>query len=150
MLFSFNWIIELNWIIRSQSTLQAKWKGNALLPSVATSMLSIFSIFLQYIPILSIYIFHLFRTLRILGKQELKLENNRTSFSTLRGPAPTHLWFSIVFSHWNAYNQGVKKTVDAFFFFSNYFSIICFWLLLFKMWFQNMWNYCRKSWITHY
>ena len=51
---------DLNWIVRSQSTLQAKWKGNALLSSVVTSMLSILSIFLQYIPILSIYILYLF------------------------------------------------------------------------------------------
>ena len=83
-----------------------------------------------------------------------------------------HLWFSIVFSHWNAYNQEpppkkttttkqkkkqktkqkTKKTknVDAFLFFSNVFWIICFWLFPFKIWFQHLSKYCRKSWMTHY
>ena len=144
MLLSFNWIIELNWIIRSQSTLQAKWKGNALLSSVVTSMLSILSIFLQYIPILSIYILHLFLALRILGKWGSKLGKKRTRFSILRAPAPKHLWFAIVFSHWNAYNQDSQKTVDAFLLFLNNLFLTAF--------VQNVnlsKDYC-KSWITHY
>ena len=150
MLLSFNWIVDLNWIIRYQSTLQAKWKGNTLLSSVVTSMLSILPTFLQYIPILSIYILHLFRTLRMLEKSGSKLDKKRSRFSTLRAPALTLMWFYIVFSHWNAYNQDPKKTVNAFFFFSNSFWIICFWQFSFKMWFQNLSKYCRKSWITHY
>ena len=43
----------------------------------------------------------------------------RTRFSTLRAPAPTHLWFSIVFSHWNAYNQDPKM-------WSHFSSFQCF------------------------
>ena len=150
MLLTVNWIIELNWIIRSQSTLSSKWKGNALLSSVVTFILSILSIFLQYFPIISINILYLFRALQILGKWGSQLGKKRSSFSTLRAPAPTDLWFSIVFSHCNTYYPDPKKTVDAFFFFSNNFWTICFWLFSFKMWLQNMSKYCHKSLITHY
>ena len=106
MVLSFNWIIDLSWIIRSQNTLQAKWKGNALLSSVITSMLSILSIFLQSIPILSIYILQLFRTLGILGKYKLGF--------LLCKLLHQHIWFSIVFSHWNAYNQDQKNRGGIF------------------------------------
>ena len=109
MLLSFNWIRDLNWIIGCHSILQAKWKVNALLSSVVTFMLPILSIFLQYIPVLSIYILQLFRALWILAKNGSKLDKKRTRFSTLRAPVPTHVWFSIVFPHWNAYNQGPPK-----------------------------------------
>ena len=114
MLLSFHWIVDLNRVIKSQNTLQAKLKGNALLSSVVTSMLSILSMFLEYILILSIYILHLFCTLEILGKSGSKLDKIRTRFSTLRAPAPTHMWFSIVCSHWNAYNQDPKKSWTHF------------------------------------
>ena len=147
MILTVNRIIGLNWIIRSQSILSSKMKGNMLLSSVVTSILSIF---LQYFPMISINILYLFRALQILGKWGSKLGKKRTSFSTLRAPAPTDLWFSIVFSHCNTYYPDPKKTVDAFFFFSNNFWTICFWLFLFKMWLQNMSKYCRKSLITHY
>ena len=137
-----NGIIGLNWIIRSH--------GNALLSSILTSILSIPSIFLQYFPIISVYILYLFGALQILGKWGSKLGKNRASFSTLPTPAPTHLWFSIVFSHWNTYYQDPNKTVDAFLSFSNIFWVICFWLFSFKMWFQNLSKYCHKIWITNY
>ena len=68
-----------------------------MLSRVVTSILSILSIFLQYFPINSINIFYLFRALQILGKWGSKLDKKRTSFSTLRAPVPTDLWFFIVF-----------------------------------------------------
>ena len=88
-----------------------------------------------------------------------------------------HLWFSIVFSHWNAYNQEPpppkkksnnnnnnktkKQTKNKtknkknekrgrIFILFKCFWIICFWLFPFKIWFQHLSKYCRKSWMTHY
>ena len=146
MILTVNRIIGLNWIIRSQSILSSKMKGNMLLSSVVTSILSIF---LQYFPMISINILYLFRALQILGKWGSKLGKKRTSFSTLRAPAPTDLSFSIVISHWNAYYPDLNKIIEAFLFFSNIFWIICFWLFSFKMWLQNLSKNCHKNWTTH-
>ena len=62
-------------------------------------------------------------------------KKKKTRFTTLQAPATIYLWFSIVFSHWNAYNQDPKKPWSHF---------------LFKMWFQDLSKHCRKSWITNY
>ena len=61
-----------------------------------------------------------------IGKMRVKIVRKRTIFSTIRAPTPTNLWFSIVFSHWNACYQDPNKTVHALLFFSNIFWIICF------------------------
>ena len=118
-----------------------------LLSIVVTSILSIL---LQYCLIHSIYILYLSHAIGILGKWGSKFGKKWTRFSTLRAPAPTDLRFSIAFSHWSVYYPDPKKTVDVFLLFSNIFWIICFWLFLLKMLFQNLSKYCRKSWITHY
>ena len=75
---------------------------------------------------------------------KIKIGQKTNYFLTLRAPAPTDLWFSIVVSHWNAYYQNPKRITDAFLFLSNIFWIIWFWLFSFNMWFQNLSKYCDK------
>ena len=133
MLLSFNWIIALNWIIRSHKTLQAKWKGNALLSSVVTSMLSILSIFLQYIPI---------QTFFVLSEYWEKRVKKRTRFSTLRAPALcVQNLRSIISSHWVSTTQ--KSFINKIFLTMKTATASAFKHVLWSNY--HLWNFFFKS-----
>ena len=132
------------WCNATQKTWTVKIKNKSKLNAVGKSLVPKTNL-LSATLVVSLFLFQLIKVKCFWQSTEVIV-----LVSTLRAPVPTNLWFSIVFSHWNAYYPDPNKTVDAFLFFSNIFWIICFWLFSFKTWLQNLSRCCYKNWITHY
>ena len=136
MLLSFNWIIDLNWIITSQSTLQ----DERVMHCFQAFLLPCFQYF-QYFCNVFQYFQYILWTFFVLSEyRENKGQNwykKPTRFSTL------------VFSYWNAYTKTQRKR-GCIFLLLKYFLDNLFLTFSLKMLFQNLSKYFRKSSITHF
>ena len=65
--------------------------------------------YFQYLCNIFQYFQSIFCTFFVLSEYWENEGQKRTRFSILPAPVPTYFWVSIVFSHWNAYNQDPKK-----------------------------------------